>query len=104
MLVKKVYFDDFLNEFEKFDRVDSFTYEGKKALYNYLYELGEEIGQPIELDIISICGEFTEYECLEQFNHDYGYAIGHNIEDIDDIEDYTTVIKIDEEGFIIQDF
>ena len=100
MLVKKVYFNDFLEEFKKYGREDQFSYEGKKALYNYLNELGEDIGEPIELDIIAISCDFTEYASLEEFNDDYQL----DIDDIDDINDYTAVIPINGEAFIIQDF
>ena len=103
MLVKIVSFYDFLKEFKEYGREDSFTYEGKKALYDYLYELSEDIGEPIELDVIGICCDFTEYENLEQFNDAYGYSID-DIDNIDDIEYYTVVIPIDEESFIIQNF
>ena len=103
MLVKTVTFNDFVDEFKNFNREDHFSYEGKKALFEYLNELSEDIGEPIELDVIGLCCEFTEYSCLEEFNDAYGYTIG-DIEDIEDIEDYTTVIKIDNESFIIQDF
>lgn len=104
MLIKRISFNDFLEEFIKYGREDNFSYQGKKALFNYLEELSEDLGEPIELDVISICCDFTEYETLEQFNADYGHSIGEDIEDIEDIRDYTTVIKIDEKAFIIQDF
>lgn len=100
MLVKKVSFNDFLEEFRKHGREDQFSYEGKKALYNYLNNLSEDIGEPIELDVVAICCDFTEYDSLEQFNNDYDY----NIDDIEDIKDYTTVIPIDDKSFIIQVF
>ena len=100
MLIKKVSFNDFLKEFEEFGRQDSFSYEGKKALYNYLNDLGDDIGQPIEFDVIGLCGEFTEFESIQEFNNYYNL----DLEDIEDINDYTVVIPIDEESFIIQDF
>ena len=100
MLVQKVSFYDFLKEFEEFGRQDSFSYEGKKALYNYLNDLGDDIGQPIELEIIGLCGEFTEYDSLEEFNNYYNL----DLDCIDDINDYTIVIPVDDESFIIQDF
>lgn len=99
MLVKKVNFNDFLQEFKEYGREDSFSYEGKKALFNYL----EELGEPIKLDVIGLCCEYTEYNSLQEFNNDYGYTIDE-INSIDEIEYYTTVIRIDEEAFIIQDF
>ena len=104
MLIKKVTFNDFIEEFKNYGREEAFTYQGKKALYDYLNELSESIEEPIELDIISICCNFTEYEDLDQFNNDYSYSIGEDIEDIEEIQQYTTVIPVNEEGFIIQDF
>ena len=104
MLIKRIYFNDFLDEFKKYGREDQFSYGGKKALFEYLNELAEDLGEPIELDIIAICSEFTEYDNLEDFNKDYGYFIGEDIDDVEDIKDYTTVIEIDNESFIIQDF
>ena len=103
MLVKKVYFNDFLEEFKKFERDEQFSYEGKRALFDYLNDLSEDIGEPIELDIIGICSDFTEYSDLKEFNDDYGYTI-NEVNSINEVEYYTTVIRIDEESFIIQDF
>ena len=100
MLVKRVSFYDFLKEFEEFGREGQFSYDGKRALFDYLNELSEDIGENIELDIIGICCDFTEYDSIEEFNHDYQL----DIEDIDDINYYTIVIRIDEDRFIIQDF
>lgn len=100
MLVKKVYFNDFLDEFKKYNRDDQFSYEGKKALYNYLNDLGELI----ELDVIGLCCDFSEYSSLKEFNNDYSYSIGENIDFINDVYDYTIVIPIDDKSFIIQDF
>ena len=100
MLIKKVSFYDFLEEFKKYNREEAFSYQGKKALYNYLNKLGENLGEPIELDVIAICCDFTEYESLEQFNDYYNL----DLDDIEDIEYYTTLIQIDNEKFIILDF
>ena len=97
MLVKTVNFNDFLEEFRNYGREDQFSYEGKKALFDYLEELSEDLGEPIELDIIGICCDFTEYDSIEEFNHDYSHTI-------EDIRDYTTVIPIDSQSFIIQNF
>lgn len=100
MLVKRIAFYDFLEEFKKFGREGQFSYQGLKALFEYLEELSEDLGQPIELDVIGLCSEFSEYSSIEEFNEDYAL----DLEDIEDIEDYTTVIPIDKKSFIIQDF
>ena len=103
MLVKEISFNDFLEEFRNYGREDQFSYEGKKALYDYLNDLSEDIGQSIELDIIAMCCDFTEYDSLEQFIDDYGYSVG-DINSIEDIDYYTVVIPINSQSFIIRDF
>ena len=100
MLVKRINFSNFVEEFEKYNREYQFSYEGKKALFKYLSQLADDIGKPIEIDIIGLCCEFTQYENLQQFNDYYNL----DLEDIEDIEHYTVVIPIDNESFIIQDF
>ena len=100
MLVKRVSFYDFVKEFEKHGRENEFSEEGKRALFDYLNELGNYMGEYIELDILEICCNFTEYNSIEEFNDDYGY----DVECIEDINYYTVVIPVDEERFIIQVF
>jgi hypothetical protein len=92
-----VNFCDFLDRFNDYDRSDNFSYAGKQALFDYLEQYEEETGTELELDIIALCCEFTEYESFEAFQAEHP--------DIDDIEDYTIMIPIaDSDGFIIADF
>ena len=54
-------------------RPDNFTYEGLGALYEYLNELSEDLGEDIELDVIALCCDYTEYsedEAREEFDID----------------------------------
>ena len=104
MIIKRVDFSDFLEEFKKCGREEQFTYKAKKALYEYLNQISEDLGEPIELDVISLCCQFTEYSSLQEFNNDYVYSIGYDLDSIEEINDYTMVIQIDEKSFIIQDF
>jgi len=84
-------------------RPDNFSYEGRKALYEYLEDLSEDIGTPIELDVIAICCEYSEYESFEELK-EY-YSCSHDFEDVESLGDYTTVIEIEgTERLIIQDF
>ena len=89
----------FVDEFKKI-RPDNFSYEGLHALYDYLDELSYDIGQPIEFDPISICCDFREYDSFKQLQEEYD-----NIIDFADLEDHTTVIRLeDSDSFIIQQF
>ena len=91
---------EFIEEFKNMGRENNFSYEGRTALFDYLERYEEDTGEEMELDIIAICCDFTEYENLEEFNNNYG----KDCETIEDIEYYTTVIPVDDEKFIIQDF
>ena len=92
---------EFRDAFHKMGRGEQFSYEGLIALFDYLEMLEDDIGEPIELDVISLCCEYSEYENLKEFQNDYG----DEYESLEDIENNTTLIKIeDEEGFIIEQF
>lgn len=91
---------DFRQAFKDMGRNDSFTYEGLGALFEYFEGLEEDTGEEMELDVIGICGEFSEYEDLKEFQENYG----EEYKTLEDIEERTIVIPIDNKRFIIQDF
>ncbi|KKS05288.1 MAG: hypothetical protein UU59_C0051G0008 [candidate division WWE3 bacterium GW2011_GWE1_41_27] len=99
---------DFIDAFKK-TRPENFSYAGLESLFEYLEDFEANSGEEMELDVIAICCDFTEYENLAEFQSAYGeeYAT------ISDIEDRTLVIRIDVEeddegkedgSFIVQDF
>ena len=51
---------DFRNAFYNMGRKDKFSYGGLEILFDYLEELEQATGEEMELDVISLCGEFTE--------------------------------------------
>ena len=50
----------FRNAFYNMGRKDGFSYGGLGILFDYLEELEQDTGEEMELDVISLCGEFTE--------------------------------------------
>ena len=90
---------DFARAFEQL-RPNNFSRAGLFALYDYLEQYEEDTDEQIELDVIAICCEYSEYESLEEFQEDYG----DDYESIEDIESETTVISVDDDGFIILQF
>ena len=81
-------------------RGNQFSRAGLSALYDYLEQLQDDIGEEIELDVIALCCEYSEYDNLAEFQEDYS----EDYQTIGDIESDTTVIMIDDESFIIQQF
>ena len=97
---KTVYENDFMQAFRNYDRMDNFTVGGLRALYDYIIELEDDCDIEIELDVIGICCEYTQYDSLEEFNDDYN----EELETIEEIEDYTILIMINDTSFIIQNY
>ena len=90
---------DFERAFKNFER-DNFSYDGLKALFEYLEEYEEDTGEEVELDVIALCCDYMEYDSLKEYNDDYGTKYS----EIDAIQDDTTLIKIDDNSFIIQQY
>ena len=75
----------FREAFRLAGRSDQFSYEGFEVLFDYLDNLSEDIGEPIELDVVALCCEYYESsidELIEQYNIDVSDADG----DEDEIE------------------
>ena len=93
---------DFIQEFASSDTYkNNFSIVGLKALYNFLTELEEDTDTEIEFDIVAICCDFTEYEDFEELKNTYSNL---NLETLEDFEDYTTIIELDNGSIIIQNF
>ena len=98
----------FHDAFKSMGRDNQFSYEGLDALYDYLEQYEEDTGEKIELDVIALCCEYSEYDNLEQFRNDYDSKDEdgqYQYNDIEDIRAETEVIEIPgSEKFIILQF
>ena len=81
-------------------RPNNFSYDGLIALFEWLEQYEEDTETEMELDVIAICCDFSEYDNLKDFQQDYS----KEYESIEEIENETLVIPIDDESFIIQQF
>ena len=108
-----VNFYDFDRAFIERDRENKFTYEGRKALFEYLEDLEDDIGEEIELDVIALCCEYEEYKNVYEYLDYYTPIV--NKADYEDEEEFneavkeeirenTTLIEIDDNSFIIQQY
>ena len=64
-IVTTVSTHEFERAFVDMGREDSFSRQGLQALQDYLEELSDDIGEPIELDVIGLCGDFSEYDIAD---------------------------------------
>jgi len=101
---QSVNFNQFCDSFsESYQK--NFSYEGKKALFNYLEEYEDGTDEEIELDPVALCCEYTEYKNIKELQNSYP-----DIESIEELEEHTQVIKLEDykgtelDSFIIQDY
>ena len=111
-------FSMFADAFRRMGREDQFSREALEALFEYIENYEEDTGIRVELDVIGLCCEFTEYSTAVEAASDYGFTSELEAEDYEDAEDFeeakesearewledrTIVIDFDN-GLIIQNF
>ena len=85
-------------------RPDQFSLPALRALFAYLEELENDIGEDIEFDVIAICCDYSELT-LEDINRDYSADADTLEKAADYFREHTTVIPVeDSETLIIQNF
>ena len=96
----------FRDAFRNMGRKENFSYAGLNALYDYLTALEDDIGEELELDVIALCCEFSEYD-FEELQQEFGDS-DDPWEDMEEainwLEEQTTVIRVDDDRVIIQNF
>ena len=84
---------------------NNFSFEGAKALQEYLEQLSDDIGEDIEFDPVAWCCEYSEYDSLaeayKQWRYDYTFVEGEAKEYFND---NTIMIEVDNGHLIIRDF
>lgn len=113
---------DFKEAFRQAGKEESFSDKGLSALFKEFEDYERENHEEIDLDVVSICYDYTEYENFAEFNDNYNLLDDdeiaelleeNDIEDIDEITVdmvfdtiswHTIVIPVDEYSFIIQNY
>ena len=97
MIVLRIGEYQFREEFKEMGRGDQFSHDALGLLYDYLDELSDGIGEPIELDVIGICCDYAE-DTPENIARYYSI-------DIDEVMEYlhdnSVVVGETDEGTIV---
>lgn len=93
---------------------NNFSYDGKRALFDYLEQYEEDSGEEIEIDTVALCCGFSEHssalEAAKEYS-DFEESFSKDYEDEENLEEqaleylreHTLVIEFDS-GIIIQAF
>mgnify|MGYP001323231893 CR=1 FL=1 len=100
----------FIEAFKQSSRKDQFSYEALEALFDYLEEYSDSTGEPVELDIIATCCEWTE-ATWKQVADDYNILFDDDMTEDDKIShvydfllDETQVVELSEGSFVYVNF
>jgi hypothetical protein len=92
-MYQTVNFQNFCGAFSSHDKDVNFSYEAKRALFDYLEE------EEVELDVISLCCSFTEYQNLAEVQKEYP-----RIKDLENLREATLVLPLENGGLVIAQF
>lgn len=88
----------FVEAFKNMNRMDNFSPEGLQALFTFFEQLEDDAGEPMELDVIAICCDFSE-EPLEDVLANY------SLDSLDELNDNTMVVaELDNGNVVYQAF
>ena len=71
------------------DEYANFSYDGARALFEYLERDEEYIGEQIEFDSVALRCQFTEYDSLDEILKQYSEL---DISTLEELRDHTVVI------------
>ena len=102
----------FREAFRLAGRMDQFSYEGLEVLFDYLDNLSEDTGEPIELDVIALCCDYYEssiQELIDNYNIDLSEVDEDDPDSIIEVvreylEDNTSVCGEVSDGFVYAAF
>lgn len=75
----------FRDAFRLAGRENQFSYEGFKVLFDYLENLSDDIGEPVELDVVALCCDYYESN-IEDIISDYDIDVSDADGDEDEIK------------------
>ena len=95
----------FVDMFRKYNRLDNYSYEGLSELYEYLVNLSDDLGEPIELDVIGLCCDYYESTAQEIVN-DYKEELQEMLNDgyYDGDLDYIVGEWLQDNGLLISEY
>jgi hypothetical protein len=64
--------NDFVDAFRRI-RPDNFTPDALRALFDYFEEMESSTGEEMELDVIAICCEWSEFKTATEAAIEYGW-------------------------------
>jgi len=104
---------EFIDAFRAHGRQTQFSYDGLRALFEYLEEMEDGMGEEMELDVIALCCDYSEFFSAKEAAMEHGMTAEDDEDEQDEdaieehalqwLQDRTSVITYDS-GIILQSF
>jgi len=108
-MIKTIGLYEFRQAFIDYNRQDNFSYGGLGLLFDYFEMVEDVTGDPIELDVIAICCDFSE-DGYEEIADYYSIDISGFNEDesrtevVEYLEENSFVVGVTDDSIIYQQF
>ena len=103
-----VNFDSFVQAFADCNRSDNFSLSGLGCLFDYLESYEQDVGVELELDVIALCCEYSEYSSVQEVVENYDIQLDEEEDALEQLLEYlqenTSVVCCEEDCIVIQDF
>lgn len=104
----RVNLSDFRDAFRSAGRKDQFSYDGLRVIFDYMEELEDSIGEPVELDVVAICcdyAEMTPEEIIVAYSIPYDAAEDDLWDTVRDyLEDRTSIVGETDDTIVFAQF
>lgn len=82
-------------------RPDQFSRDARNALFDWLSEIEQDTGEEMELDVVSICCDWTEYASAVEAAEAYGWEADEPTDERSDMSDREAMAFLSEETTVL---
>jgi len=101
---QSINFYDFRQAFQQHGRENQFSHEGLSTLFDMLEEYEEGSEQELELDVIALCCDFTEYDSFEELTESYDFIKYEDGGCNESLDYHAWYAKTETNGYIVHNF
>lgn len=101
---QSINFYDFRQAFRQHERDNQFSHEGLSTLFDMLEDYEQDTDEEIELDVIALCCDFTEYDSFKELTESYDFIKYEDGGCSESLDYYTWYRKTETSGYIVHNF
>lgn len=97
-IVQNCGFYDVQAAFERMNQQDNFSPAGLRVLFSYLEQLSDDIGQPVEMDVVAWCCDYAENTIDDIIQN---YNLGDEVTEMDETEKHEHVMNYLQDNTVV---